>query len=108
MQFISFLHAFYAFKSPMFYNHHNHKGDVIVIPFAMGTHQGDPLGGALFTLTHFKALHSITNLFFLSISIHCRWHSRYQPRSIVSFTYEHFYIEFHAIGLFIQLFKCVA
>ncbi len=56
MQLIPFVHAFYAFKSPLFYNHHNHKGDVIVIPFTMGTHQGDPLGGALFTLAHFKVL----------------------------------------------------
>jgi hypothetical protein len=27
-----------------------------MIPFAMGTYQGDALGGALFTLSHFKAL----------------------------------------------------
>jgi hypothetical protein len=65
IQLILFVCAFYAFKSPLFYNHHNHKGDVIVIPFAMGTHQGDPLGVALFTLTHFKALCSIANHFFL-------------------------------------------
>jgi hypothetical protein len=56
MQLIIFVHAFYAFKFPLFYNHHNHKGDVIVIPFTMGTHQGDPLGRALFTLAHFKVL----------------------------------------------------
>ncbi len=48
MQLIPFVHAFYAFESPMFYNHCNHEGDVTIIPFAMGTHQGDPLGGALF------------------------------------------------------------
>jgi hypothetical protein len=57
MQFIPFVHAFYAFyafESPLFYSHHNCEGDVIVIPFAMGTHQGDPLGGALFTFTHFR------------------------------------------------------
>jgi hypothetical protein len=29
----------------------------------MGTRQGDLLGGALFTLTHFRALHSTTNHF---------------------------------------------
>jgi hypothetical protein len=34
-----------------------------MIPFAMGTHQNDPLGGALFILTHFKALRSIINIF---------------------------------------------
>jgi len=47
----------------VFYNHHNHEGDVIIIPSTMGTHQGDPLGGALFTLAHFRALHSIVNHF---------------------------------------------
>jgi hypothetical protein len=38
MQFIPFVCAFYVFESPLFYNHYNHEGDVIVIPFAMGTH----------------------------------------------------------------------
>ncbi len=48
MQLIPFVCAFYAFEFPMFYSHHNCEGDVTVIPSAMGTHQGDPLGGALF------------------------------------------------------------
>jgi len=39
-----------------FYNHCNHEGDVTLIPFTMGTHQGDPLGRAIFVLTHFKVL----------------------------------------------------
>ncbi len=47
----------------MFYNHCNCEGEVIIIPFAMGTHQGDPLGEALFAIIHFRALHSITNCF---------------------------------------------
>jgi len=42
IQFISFVHAF---EFPLFYNHHNHEGDVTIIPFAMGICQGDPLGG---------------------------------------------------------------
>jgi hypothetical protein len=35
----SFVHAFYAFESPMFYfyNHYNHEGDVTLIPSTMGT-----------------------------------------------------------------------
>jgi len=41
----TFICVFNAFKSPLFYNHHNHEGDVIIIPFAMGTHQSDPWGG---------------------------------------------------------------
>jgi hypothetical protein len=36
MQLIPFVRAFYAFEFPLFYNHHNREGDVIVIPFAMG------------------------------------------------------------------------
>jgi hypothetical protein len=59
MQLIPFVHAFYAFESPFFCNHCNCEGDVIIIPSAIGTRQGDPLGGALFTLTHFRALRSI-------------------------------------------------
>jgi hypothetical protein len=49
MQLIPFVRAFYAFEFPMFYSHHNCEGDVTIILSAMGTHQGDPLGGALFT-----------------------------------------------------------
>jgi hypothetical protein len=35
----------------------------MVIPSTMGIHQGDPLGGALLAVTHFKALHFITSCF---------------------------------------------
>jgi hypothetical protein len=56
-QLIRFVRAFYAFEFPLFYSHHNREGDVTIIPFAMGTHQGDPWeggwGGALFILAHF-------------------------------------------------------
>jgi hypothetical protein len=72
MRFVPFVRAFYAFESPLFYNHHNHEGDVIVIPFIMGTHLGDPLGGALFALAHFRALHSITRYSFL-VYFHPLW-----------------------------------
>jgi hypothetical protein len=44
LQFTPFAHASYAFECPLFYNHHNHEDNVIVTPFAMGTHQDDPLG----------------------------------------------------------------
>jgi hypothetical protein len=63
MQFIPFVYAFYAFESPLFHNHRNHEGNVTIIPSTMGTHQGDPLGGALFALTHFRALCSIVSHF---------------------------------------------
>jgi hypothetical protein len=96
IQFIPFVHTFYAFESPLFNNHHNHEGDVIVIPSTMGIYQGDPLGGALFTLAHFSTLRSITNCFpscvFPSIidSIHI-----INPPSIISSTYEHFRSKFY-------------
>jgi hypothetical protein len=35
----------------------------MVIPYAMRTHQGDPLGGELFALVHFKALCSTINCY---------------------------------------------
>ncbi len=87
----------------LFYNHCNREGDVTTIPFVMGTHQGDPLRGTLFTL------HSIVNHFpfcqFPSIAnnIHI-----IGPPSIVSSICEHFQTELHAIGLSIQPQKCVA
>jgi hypothetical protein len=63
IQLIPFLCAFYTFKSPLFYSQHNHEGDIMVILFAIGIHQSDPLGGVLFVLIHFKALHFTTNCF---------------------------------------------
>ncbi len=63
MQFIPFICAYYAFETPLFYNHYNCEADVIVIPSIVGTDQGDPLGRALFALTHFKALHFIASHF---------------------------------------------
>jgi len=83
--------VFYAFESPMFYSHYNHEGYVTIIPFAMGTCQGDLLGKALFILVHFKALHSIINHFFsylfpsIAYDIHI-----IGPPIIVSFTYKHY------------------
>jgi hypothetical protein len=83
--------------------------DVTMIPFAMETHQGDPLGMVLFTLTHFRALCFISSCFpsYLFPSITNDMHI-IGPHSIISSTYEHFQIKFHVIGFFIQPQKCVA
>ncbi len=91
IQLIPFVHAFHVFEFPLFYNHCNWECDVIVIPFAMGTHQGDPVRRALFILVHFKVLCFTSNHFpfclFPSIAndIHI-----IDPLSIISFTFEHF------------------
>jgi hypothetical protein len=63
IQLIPFICAFYAFKFPLFYNHHNCESDVTIIPSTMGIRQGDLLGGALLALAHFKALRFIINHF---------------------------------------------
>jgi hypothetical protein len=42
IQLIPFVCAFYAFEFFFNYNHHNREGDVTIIPFTMGIHQGDP------------------------------------------------------------------
>jgi hypothetical protein len=106
IQLIPFVNAFNAFKSPLFYNHHNRDGDVTIIPSAMGTHEGDPFGGALFVLIHRRALPFTTSHFpfclFPSITINIHIIG---PFSIVSFTYEHF---FDCDNLSIQFLKCVA
>jgi hypothetical protein len=83
--------AFYAFVSPLFYNHYNYVSNVTIIPFAKGIRQSDPLRGALFALIHFKALCFIVNHFpfclflFIVDDIHI-----IGPLSIVPFIYEHF------------------
>jgi len=91
IQFIPFVRVFYAFKSPLFYSHCNHENDLTIIPFAMGTHQGDLLGVALFILGHFRALGSIVSHFpsYLFPSITNDTHI-IGPPSIISSTYEQF------------------
>jgi hypothetical protein len=109
MQFIPFVRAFYAFEFSLFYSHCNYEDDVIVFLFTMGTHQGDPLEGALLALAHFRALCSIASHFpsCLFPSIVDDTHI-IGPPSIVSSTYGHFQIEICAIGFSIQPHKCVA
>jgi hypothetical protein len=90
IQFIPFVCAFYLFESPLFCSHHNHESDDIIIPFAIGIHQGDPLGGTIH-FNHFKALRSIVShlpsCVFPSIVNDTHIIS---PFSIVSSVYEHF------------------
>jgi hypothetical protein len=50
-------------KLLLFYNNGNCDDNVMVIQSAMGTRQGDPLGGVLFVLTYLKALCSLVNHF---------------------------------------------
>jgi len=79
IQFIPFVRAFYAFKFPLFYSHCNHEGDVTASHLSWGFVKVILGGGTLFVLTHFRALHSRASHFlFLSISIHCRWHSHHR------------------------------
>jgi hypothetical protein len=67
------------------------------------------LGGGIFVLAHFKALHSIANHFpsYMFPSIIDDTHI-IGPLSIVSSTHEHFQTKLHAIGFSIQPHKCVA
>ncbi len=101
MQFIPCVHAFYAFESPLFYNHHNREGNVIVTPSTMGAHQGDPLAEALFTLTHFRALCFIVSHYYLFPSIADDIHI-INPPSIVLSVHEHFQTKLHTMCLSIQ------
>jgi len=74
----------------------------------MGICQGDPLGGALFALAHFKAL-GFTTSHFSSCLFPPIVNDTHiiGPFSIVSSSYEHFQTEFCVIGLSIQPQKCV-
>jgi len=74
----------------------------------MGTCQGDSLERALFALADFRILSSTASHFpsYLFSSIANDIHI-IAALSIVSFTYEHFQTELHAIGFFIQPHKCV-
>jgi hypothetical protein len=104
IQLIPFVCAFYEFESPLFYSHHNRDGDVIIIPSAMGTRQRALLRGALFSLIHFRAISFTTSHFFFCLfpSIADDIHTINPLGSIISFTHEHFQIEFRVISVFIQ------
>jgi hypothetical protein len=47
-QFTLFVRSFYDFEFPLFYNHRNREGNVIIIRFVMETHQGDLVRTTLF------------------------------------------------------------
>ncbi len=107
IQFIPCFHAFYAFESPLFYSHHNHENEVTIIPSAMGTHQGGILGGALFVIVRFRALHSTTSHFpFCLFSFITNDTYIIGPPLIVSFAYEHFQNQLYKIGLIIKPKNC--
>jgi hypothetical protein len=73
----------------------------------MGIHQGEPLGGALFALVHFRALCSTTSRFPSSLfPFNADDTHIIGPPSIVSLAYEHFQTELRMISLSIQLQKC--
>ncbi len=74
--------------------------------YVMGICQGDPLGGVIFFLAHFKVLYFIANcfLFCLFPSIANDTHI-IGPPLILSSTYEHFKLNF--VWYFIQPLKCV-
>ncbi len=99
IQLIPFVCACYIFESLLFYNH-----NVTMIPFAMETYQGDLLGGALFTLTHFKALCSTTSIFFIYL-FPCIVNDIHIIRALF-IVYEHFQTKLYVIGLYIQPEKC--
>ncbi len=88
----------YAFEFSFFLSNCNCESNVKVILSTTGTHEGDPLGYALFVLTHLKVLCFIINRF-----LSCLFPSIIDdnhiinPLSIVSFIYEHSQTNFFTI-----------
>ncbi len=81
---------------------------IIIIMKVMRTCQGDPWGGVLFALTHFRALHSIANHFPFHLFPFIRDNTHIiGPPSIVSYVYEYFQTKLRVIGFSIQLQKCI-
>jgi len=83
------VHVFYAFEFPIFYSHHNHENNIIIVPSILGTHQYGPLGTTLFALTHFRALCFTINHFpsYLFHLLQKTFTSYPTPFKIVSFAY---------------------
>jgi hypothetical protein len=53
---VPFTKLFYGVHSSLYYQHGLHVEGVIIIESSLGTRQGDPLGGPLFTLAHYQTL----------------------------------------------------
>jgi hypothetical protein len=108
VQFIFFIHYFYAPQHPLLFNHHSLLNNLFIIQSSSGTHQRDLLGGPLFILTHFRALCSLTSLFpsCLFPSITNDTHI-IGPTSIVFQAFDHFSSQLDLVSLVVQPYKCV-
>ncbi len=56
-QLFSFVHSFYGFQVPLFFNYHSSLGGLFIILPYVCTCQGNLLVGLLFALTYFCVLH---------------------------------------------------
>ncbi|KAJ7570685.1 hypothetical protein O6H91_01G131400 [Diphasiastrum complanatum] len=108
-QLIPFVRSFYSMDAPLYFSHASRSGDVLVIPSADGIRQGDPLGGVLFSLVHFRALRAFSAAFpsclFPSIADYTHIVG---PANDVFPAFLHFSQQLSALGLIENPSKCVA
>lgn len=68
---IPFVYRFYCTAALLFYLDHLSIGSFMTIMSKSDTHQGDPIGGALFAMAHLRAIRALSTTFpgcmFLSI-----------------------------------------
>ncbi|KAL2633222.1 hypothetical protein R1flu_004701 [Riccia fluitans] len=60
-QLFPFVSSFYAHHSSLYLSHCSRGDEVSHLSSKSGIHQGDPLGGALFTLAHLHALRTMAS-----------------------------------------------
>jgi len=53
---VPFTRLFYGIHYPLYYQHGRHVEGVTIIESSLGMRQGDPLGGPLFALAHYRTL----------------------------------------------------
>jgi len=51
---VLFTRLFYGIHYPFYYQHERHVEGVTIIESSLSTRQGDPLGGPLFVLAHYR------------------------------------------------------
>jgi hypothetical protein len=108
-QLFPFVHFFYGFKVPLFFNYHYSSRALSIIFSFMGICQGDPFVRVFFMLVHFHTLccASWVSSLCLFPSLVDDTHI-FDPTHVISLVSDHFVSHLASMGLIVQLCKCLA
>jgi hypothetical protein len=104
---VPFIMLFYGIHYPFYYQHGQHVEGVTIIESTLSTRQGEPLGGLLFTLAHYRAfLENIVqapNSVFPSLTDETHIMG---PMNEISCAFDHLSTQLTQVGLRVKVLKC--